>query len=215
MAAQPNIQHQDDFITERWWEALLLLTGMSAFIYFICWRHLFFFELGPGVVNETITLSVFILGLAFGASLGGELSHRYPGELPKVFMVLQLVVGAFGLLSYPLLRLIASQLAGASASALPFLVFFSLMVPTLALGAFLPVCLRYVHQRKGDIGQIFSGFLGGNLVGAALGAVFVVLILFLLTNLIVSLLAASALNFAAAGIIYRRQQGKTLFGKIL
>ena len=215
MAAQPNIQHQDDFITEGWWEALLLITGVSAFIYFICWRHLFFYELGQGAMNETITLSVFLLGLALGSSLGGELSHRYPSELPKVFMVLQLTVGAFGLLSYPLLRGLSVQLVSASTSALPFLVFFCVMVPTLALGAFLPVCLRYVHQRKGDIGQVLSGFLGGKLIGAAFGAVFVVLVLFLLTNLIVSLLAAASLNFAAAGVIYRRQQGKTLFGKIL
>ena len=215
MAAQPNIQNQDDFITERWWEGLLLLTGMSAFIYFVCWRHIFFFDLGPGAVNETITLSVFLVGLACGASLGGELSHRYATVLPKVFIVLQLVMGFFGLMSYPLLRAVAPALANASSSALPFLIFFSVMIPTMALGSILPICLRYVHQRKGGIGQVLSGLFGGQLVGAAFGTAFVVVILFLLTNLIVALLFAASLNFAAAGVIYQRQQGKTLFGKIL
>ena len=89
MARQSNIQHQDDFITERWWEGLLLLTGASTFIYFICWQHIFFFDLGKGAMNQTIFLSTFLLGLAFGACLGGELSHRYPSQLPKVFVIVQ------------------------------------------------------------------------------------------------------------------------------
>lgn len=213
MNSDGNIQYKDDFIPERWWEGLLLLSGASASLYFICWKHLFFFDLGKGAINETVVLSTFLFGLSMGALLGGELSHRFPGQLPKVFVVLQAVLAVLGLASYPLLRALAPALAPASQSALPFLVGFAVLLPTLALGALLPVCLRYVHQRKGDVGQVLSGFFGAKLLGGGVAALVLVPLLFLLTNLMVALWVAAALNGGAAFTIHRLQQGKSVFGR--
>ena len=147
--------------------------------------------------------------------LGGELSHRYPNHLPKIFFILQLVLGAYGLLSYPLVRAVGTALTRVSDSALPFLLFFLLMVPTMAMGALLPLLVRYIHQRKGDVGGVLSRMHGFFLLGMALGTVLLIFILYFLFNCFVALFFASMFNALAAYLLFLKVNNKPLWGRRL
>jgi len=206
---------QDNFITEKWWQGFLLLSGFSAVIYQMVWQRILFTTVGETLFTRTAVVSLFLFGLALGAVLGGELSHRFADKLPKVFFILQLTLGSFGLISYPLVRSVGTFLASVSYSALPFFLFFLLLIPTLVIGALLPPLVRYVHQRKGDVGGVLSRFHGFFLLGMALGTVLLVFIIYFLFNLIVALIFASLLNFGVAFLLHHKIAMKPLFGRVL
>lgn len=206
---------RDNFITEKWWQGFLLLSGFSVIIYHMAWQRILLTTVGNTLFTRTAIVSLFLLGLAIGAVIGGELSHRFADKLPRVFFILQIILGIFGLFSYPLVRAVGISLASVSHSALPFLLFFLLMVPTLVMGALLPLLVRYVHQRKGDVGGVLSRFNSFFLLGMSLGTVLLVFILYFLFNLIVALVFASLLNFLVVFLLHHKMTMKPLFGRIL
>ncbi len=206
---------QDNFITEKWWQGLLLLSGFSAIIYQMTWQRILFTTMGETLFSRTSVVCIFLVGLALGSFLGGELSHRFPDKLPKVFFILQIILGSYGLVSYPLVRAIGTALTGVSNSALPFLLFFLLMVPTLCLGALLPLLVRYIHQRKGDVGGVLSRLHGFFIFGMALGTVLLIFILYFLFNCAVAIFFATSLNAFAAYLIYLKMNNKLFFGRRL
>ena len=215
MTSASGTHIQDNFITEKWWQAFLLLSGLSVVIYLMTWQRILFTTLGETLFTRNAYICIAFIGLALGGFLGGELSHRYPNHLPKIFFILQLVLGAYGLLSYPLVRAVGTALTRVSDSALPFLLFFLLMVPTMAMGALLPLLVRYIHQRKGDVGGVLSRMHGFFLLGMALGTVLLIFILYFLFNCFVALFFASMFNTLAAYLLFLKVNNKPLWGRRL
>ena len=213
MTSASGTHIQDNFITEKWWQAFLLLSGLSVVIYLMTWQRILFTTLGETLFTRNAYICIAFIGLALGGFLGGELSHRYPNHLPKIFFILQLVLGAYGLLSYPLVRAVGTALTRVSDSALPFLLFFLLMVPTMAMGGL--VTFGAVHSpAQGDVGGVLS-HAWFFLLGMALGTVLLIFILYFLFNCFVALFFASMFNALAAYLLFLKVNNKPLWGRRL
>jgi predicted MFS family arabinose efflux permease len=85
-----------------------------------------------------------------------------------------------------------------SAAWLPFVVFAILFVPTLAMGATLPVLVSYLFKENKSVGDTVSHLYYINTLGSAIGSILTVTIFFYLGTLQTTVYAAAAINFSIA-----------------
>src|SRR5438093_222678 len=83
---------------------LFLISGFAALIYQIVWQRALFTAFGVNIESITTVVAVFMFGLGVGALVGGKLSQRWPNRLPQLFLLCELAIGAFGLVSLPLIK---------------------------------------------------------------------------------------------------------------
>jgi spermidine synthase len=155
-------------------------SGVAALVYEVTWSRLFALSMGHSIAAASSVLAAFMGGLSAGAFLGGHLAARVrPRQALHGYALLELAVlaaagvmpwalgattpllqwayhnGDPGLL-FPLVRLTSSLLL--------------LLVPTLALGATLPMAARW-FAREGPRARRTTGALyAANTAGAAVGA---------------------------------------------
>src|SRR5437588_9963369 len=84
--------------------SLFLVSGFAALIYQIVWQRVLFTALGVNMESVTIIVSVFMFGLGVGSLVGGALSRRFPRRLPQLFLLCEVAIGAFGVISLPLMK---------------------------------------------------------------------------------------------------------------
>jgi MFS family permease len=150
--------------------ALFFISGAAALSYQVMWQRLLFAWFGVDLESMTIIVSVFMFGLGIGAYLGGELADTWPKKLPGIFGCLELVIGAFGLASSSLIGAIGAHLAGGSLWTTALAAFLLLALPTIAMGATLPVLVIHINQNIRHIGNSVGGLYFANTLGAAFGA---------------------------------------------
>jgi predicted membrane-bound spermidine synthase len=149
---------------------LFFVSGAAALCYQVMWQRLLFAWFGVDLESMTVIVSVFMFGLGIGAHLGGEVADRWPDKLPAIFGGLELAIGSFGLVSAWLIGEIGALLAGGSLLTTAFAGFLLLAIPTIAMGATLPILVIHVNHNVGHIGHAVGGLYFANTLGAALGA---------------------------------------------
>ena len=189
-------------ITSRNYVALLfLVSGFSALIYQVVWQRVLFRSFGVNSESVTVIVSVFMFGLGVGALLGGYLQKRYPTRLLRLFLVLEIGIGLFGLASLELIAFASQTPAGSSTSALVLRVYTVLAVPTLLMGATLPILVAYMQSHLRSIGKTVGLLYAVNTIGSAIAAFATVEVLFVLTGLKGSVVIAALCNFVTALLI--------------
>src|SRR5262245_66592629 len=83
---------------------LFFLSGFAALIYQIVWQRVLFAAFGVNIESVTVTVSLFMFGLGVGSLVGGQLARQFPGRAPHLFLVCELGIGIFGLVSIALVR---------------------------------------------------------------------------------------------------------------
>src|SRR5260370_32410011 len=86
---------------------LFLVSGFAALIYQIVWQRALFTAFGVNIESITIIVAVFMFGLGVGSLVGGWLSQRFPGHLPQMFLISEVSIGLFGLVSLPLIKAVS------------------------------------------------------------------------------------------------------------
>ena len=81
----------------------LVFSGLSALVYQIIWTRLLGFAFGTTTEAISTVLAVFFGGLALGNFAAARLQARVERPL-RLYAVLELGIGAYALLSLPLLR---------------------------------------------------------------------------------------------------------------
>jgi spermidine synthase len=159
-------------------------------------------------------LAVFFGGLALGNWLAARRLSRVAHPL-RVYAALEGAIGAFALLSLPLLRhldalytwfgvpdtrlgLTALRFACAALLLLP---------PTLAMGATLPVVARGLVTRDERLGRWSAWLYGANTLGAVLGAYLCGFWALPWLGLSRTLVAAGVTNLAVAALAYFASRG--------
>lgn len=147
---------------------LFFCSGMSALIYQIVWQRALFAIYGVNSESVAVVVSAFMIGLGLGSLLGGWLSRRYSGRAILVFGIAELGVAIFGLLSLSLFHWVAGYTAGAALSAVVPLSLALLLVPTVSMGATLPLLAEHLMRTSQAVGYSVGILYFANTFGSAL-----------------------------------------------
>jgi len=157
---------------------LFLLSGATGLLYEVLWMRRLTLVFGATQLAIATVLSAFMLGLALGAAAAGRIVDRRP-DLLRAYGLLELFIGGYALVFPWLVRGATSVYAGIFeaetvhfwTSQLAHLVLMGslLVLPTAAMGATLPILVRFVTVRMSGLGTRAGLLYGANTLGAVLG----------------------------------------------
>jgi spermidine synthase len=150
---------------------VFILSGISALIYQLVWQRALLTIYGSNVESVAMVVAAFLAGLGIGSLSGGCISKSTRAPLVLLFGLAELGVGAYGLVSLKLFDAVgaitSAQAHGLTTGALVFLLVF---LPTLLMGATLPLLVAHQVRDTAHVGQSVSRLYFVNTLGAALGA---------------------------------------------
>jgi predicted membrane-bound spermidine synthase len=192
-------------IADRWHATRVgiafFLSGAAALIYQVAWQRLLFVAVGVDLESVTIVVSTFMLGLGLGAVLGGWLADRLPGRILVAFCLFEAAIALYGAFSTDLLLASAAAFAGLGRTQAAALSFALLLLPTVAMGATLPMLVADATARSGNVGVSTGTLYFINTLGAALGSMAVGFLLLYWLDLRQATLLAAALNALASATV--------------
>jgi spermidine synthase len=152
--------------------ALFFCSGMPALVYQIVWQRVLFAIYGVNAESVAVVVSAFMLGLGLGSLAGGWLSARYPRHAIVIFGAAELGVALFGLSSLRIFHWAAEYTAGVSLG--PTIVFslLLLVVPTMLMGATLPLLVEHLVRTSGRVGYSVATLYFVNTFGSAVACYF-------------------------------------------
>jgi spermidine synthase len=150
---------------------VFILSGISALIYQLVWQRALLTIYGSNVESVAMVVAAFLAGLGIGSLFGGWISKSSRAPLVLLFGLAELGVGAYGLVSLKLFDAVgaitSAQAHGLTTGVLVFLLIF---LPTLLMGATLPMLVAHQVRDTAHVGQSVSRLYFVNTLGAALGA---------------------------------------------
>ena len=185
----------------RWTRLLCVLfffSGFPALIYQLTWQRALFRVFGVNIESVTIVVTAFMLGLGLGSLLGGVLSKWQAIPLLPLLAAIELLTGGFGLVSLSIFDKV-----GALASGLPLpleaaIALGLVAVPTLLMGATLPVLAGHLVWRSGNVGGSVGLLYYVNTLGAGAACLISTILLFPFLGMQESVGVAVAMNGAVA-----------------
>lgn len=147
--------------------ALFFCSGFPALIYQIVWQRSLFSIYGVNVQSVAVVVSAFMLGLGIGSLLGGKLSEKFPDRGILIFGICELLVAGFGLISLRLFHWAAGFTAGSSLGYTILFSFLLLIVPTMLMGATLPLLVEQLVRTSRNVGYSVATLYFVNTLGSA------------------------------------------------
>jgi len=146
---------------------LFFCSGMPALIYQIVWQRALFSIYGVNAQSVAVVVTAFMVGLGIGSFTGGRLSARFPKHAILIFGFAELGVAVFGLSSLHIFRWVASHTAGTNLISTIFFSLLLLFVPTVLMGATLPLLVEHLVLRSKRVGSSVSTLYFVNTFGSA------------------------------------------------
>ena len=146
---------------------IFFLSGFSALIYQITWQRALFSIFGINVEATTVVVSGFLLGLGLGSLIGGRLSRAKALPLLALFGLIELSIGAFGVVSLHVFHWVGERTLGLPTFGTAAASIGLLLAPTLLMGATLPILGHYLVQRARNVGQSIGLLYYVNTLGSA------------------------------------------------
>jgi MFS family permease len=122
---------------------LFFFSGFPALIYQLTWQRALFRIFGVNIESVTIVVTAFMLGLGLGSLAGGWLSKRRGIPLLPLLGGIELMTGAFGLLSLQIFDRVSAFTIGLPLPTTAAVSLALVIVPTLLMGATLPVLVGH------------------------------------------------------------------------
>jgi len=198
--------------------ALFFCSGFPALIYQIVWQRALFAIYGVNVQSVAVVVSAFMLGLGIGSLLGGRLSEKFPDRGILIFGICELAVAGFGLISLRLFHWAAGFTAGSGLGLTILFSFLLLIVPTMLMGATLPLLVEQLVRSSRNVGYSVATLYFVNTLGSAVACYVCAQILLRNFGQSGSVTLAACLNTAvgATAFLYGRSQtGKTEAGSAI
>jgi spermidine synthase len=191
--------------------ACLCASGAAALIYEVLWLREISLVMGHTVYALSAILTAFLGGLTLGAALGGRWTERHGASL-ALYGALELAIAVLALLLpfltralSPLVGVLYREIGGAFAAyslaqfALCGLV---VLLPTVFMGATLPIVTQILLRERHDIAAGAGTLYALNSLGGVLGAAGAGFVLLPALGSLRAGLAAAALNATAAGAAF-------------
>jgi spermidine synthase len=205
MTANPTTRTSALSPADRWLALLVLLfvgSGCAALVYEIVWFQMLSLIVGSSAISLGVLLATFMGGMCIG-SIGLARWVSAEHHPLKVYALLELAIGGFGLLALWLLPHVGglyTSLGGPGMAGIAVRALFSalfLMPPTIMMGATLPAIARWVETTPRGVSWL-GFFYGGNTFGAVLGCLLAGFWLLRVHDVAVATYFAAALNFLVA-----------------
>lgn len=185
------------------------LTGLLSMLYEIVWTRMLSLVFGSSTYAFTIVLATFLCGIALGALIYGRLARRraptaFGLTLTLLALALWAVVTLVSIPALPGLVGNVAQIPGVSFLRVLLLevlfALFLLLVPTLLLGAALPMSMGIISRSLGQAGRDVGGIYLVNTLGSIAGSVLTGFLLIPLVGTQNTLLAGLVANLALVGV---------------
>lgn len=180
---------------------VFVVSGVSALIYQLVWQRMLLMIYGSNVESVAMVVAAFLMGLGLGSLLGGWISEKPGVPLVLCFSAAELLVAAYGLGSTALFHRVGGMTYHAGALATGIMAFALVFLPTLLMGATLPLLVAHQVRACGNVGESVSWLYFVNTLGAALGAFVAALFLLRVCGLAGSVRVAASLNALVAGVV--------------
>ena len=177
---------------------LFFFSGFPALIYQLVWQRALFRVFGVNIESVTIVVTAFMLGLGLGGLAGGWLSKHRALPLLLLLAVIEALTGAFGLVSLPLFERVGTLVLGAPLALTALVTLGLVFVPTLLMGATLPLLVGHLVRRSGHVGSAVGLLYHVNTLGAGAACLACAVVLFPWLGMQGSVWVAAALNGAVA-----------------
>jgi spermidine synthase len=192
------------------------LSGAAGLIYQVAWGKALGLIFGHTVYAVATVLAVFMAGLAAGSSYLGRFGERYHRSI-TLYAWIELTVAATGALSLVglagvrALYFAAYPAVGGSKPLLLMLRFLGaaivLFLPTFLMGGTLPILVRGVTRRSGDLGGRISRLYWVNTLGAVAGTLLAGFVLLPALGLRLTIVCAVILNLLAGLVALQISSG--------
>ena len=132
---------------------LFFFSGFPALIYQLTWQRALFRTFGVNIESVTIVVTAFMLGLGLGSLAGGWLSKRRTIPLLPLLAAIELMTGCYGLVSLDIFDRVGDLTIGLPLAATAAASLALVLVPTLLMGATLPLLVGHLVRRSGHVGS--------------------------------------------------------------
>jgi predicted membrane-bound spermidine synthase len=180
---------------------VFFVSGLAALLYQIIWQRSLLMLYGSNVESVAMVVAAFMVGLGLGSLGGGAVSKRPGAPLVLLFSATELAIGLYGLGSLHLFHLVGRYTTQVDTLATGLLAFALVCVPTLFMGATLPLLVAYRVNTTGHVGQSVSWLYFVNTLGGGVGAFLAAFIILGRLGMSGSVQLAALLNFLSAAAI--------------
>ncbi len=195
--------------------ALFFASGALALVYQVLWQRQLALLFGSGSAATAAVLAAFLAGLGLGSAWIGRLAPRCRRPL-LAYAGLELVIGLAALAvpwtlsalepAFPWLEQRLHDNHAALLAAKSAVAFLALAVPTIAMGATLPMLAQGLDHGRRRFGLTAGRFYVANTAGAAVGALAVPFALLPFLGLRQTLLLGALANAVVAAIAWHLDQ---------
>ena len=183
---------------------LVALCGFCSLAYEGFWTRLLSHIIGINVQAFGLMLFTFLMGIGLGSVIVSRLEAK-PEERLRLFIILEILIGCFGLLSLTLFirhdwfGWLAWKLVGAKSVEARTVIRFAkcmgiMAVPALLMGAAFPVAATLYAQVRDRVGQKMGTIYAWNTFGAILGSLASGFVLMPLIGTTYSIILVAILN---------------------
>jgi spermidine synthase len=186
---------------DQWTRILCVLfffSGFPALIYQLTWQRALFRIFGVNVESVTIVVAAFMLGLGVGSLAGGWLSKRRGLPLLPLLAAIEAATGAFGLVSLAMFDRVGELTIGLPLVVTAAAALALVTVPTLLMGATLPILVSHLVRRSGQVGSAVGLLYYVNTLGAGAACLACVVLLFPFVGMQGAVYVAAGINAAVA-----------------
>ena len=188
---------------------LFFVSGFPALIYQLTWQRALFRIFGVNVESVTIVVTAFMLGLGLGSLAGGLLSKHRDIPLLPLLAAIELATAAFGSISLDIFDRVGAFTSAWPLAAMAAVALALVIVPTLLMGATLPLLVSHLVRRSCNVGGAVGRLYYVNTLGAGAACLLCMLLLFPFFGMHGTIGVAVSMNVAVAFgalVMHRRER---------
>jgi spermidine synthase/MFS family permease len=173
---------------------LFFFSGFPALIYQLTWQRSLFRIFGVNTESVTIVVTAFMLGLGLGSLAGGWISKRRNVKALLLLGLIELMTAVFGVISLTIFEQVGQLVADLPMVAVAAINLLLVLVPTLLMGATLPILVSFLAKTSGQIGSAVGTLYFVNTLGAGVACLVCATIIFPFSGMHAAIWIAAGIN---------------------
>jgi spermidine synthase len=173
---------------------LFFFSGFPALVYQLTWQRELFRIFGVNSESVTVVVTAFMLGLGLGSLAGGWISRQSRIGLLPMLAAIELMTAAFGVVSLGVFEQVGASIVNWPLAAVAAANLLLVIIPTLLMGATLPILVSHLVRRSGEVGGAVGLLYYVNTLGAGAACVVCCILIFPFLGMHAAVYLAVAIN---------------------